>query len=100
MVYRNLCQSSCLESEGVSEQIIPAVAVDIFGDDRRNADSHGADFAVLKQVLSQVLLACADSGYKQVFAEDNYPKLGDLSQVCTACDFQLAGARMIYTVEL
>ena len=100
VVYRNLCQSSCLESEGASNQIIPAVAVDIFGDDRRNADSHGSDYAVLKHVLSQVLIACADSGYKQVFAEDNYPKLGDLSRVCTACDFQLAGARMIYTVEL
>ncbi len=100
VVYRNLCQSSCLESEGASEQIIPAVAVDIFGDDRQNADNHGAEFAVLKQTLSQVLFACAYAGNEQVFAEDNYPKLGDLSQVCSACGFQLAGARMIYTVEL
>ena len=100
VVYRDFCQSSCLESEGISAEIVPTVAVDIFGDDRKNADSHGADFAVLKQVLSQVLLACADSGYKQVFAEDNYPTLGDLSRVCTACGFKLAGARMIYTVEL
>lgn len=100
VVYRDLCQSSCLESEGAAEEIIPTVAVDIFGDDRQNADNHGADFAVLKQVLSRVLTACAHSGYKQVFAEDNYPTLGDLSGVCTTCGFKLAGARMIYTVEL
>lgn len=100
VVYRDICQSSCLDSEGTSEQIIPTVAVDIFGDDRQNADSHGTDFSVLKQVLSQVLTACQRLGYKQVFAEDNYPTLGDLSRVCAACGFQLAGARMIYTVEL
>ena len=100
VVYRDICQSSCLASEGTSEQIIPTVAVDIFGDDRQHADSHGKAFSVLKQVLSQVLTACQRLGYKQVFAEDNYPTLGDLYRVCAACGFQLAGARMIYTVEL